>query len=488
MQEDGVEATFSQYAALEPSARRLARVLAHFHYTPIPRLLLRELGHWFSAEDLQSLQSAGFLDTDGIEAHEIGIMEPELAKLLRAESVGRVDRNKAFEVLQSLCTEEACMDPGRWPLIQTIESHIRGWWEHLEIADEGDVRLPLRLVPYWESLEAYELKIWFEKRCAEKTEHSLGPDHPDTLFARAFVARSMSENPDLVGDAIEILQDALEKSTENLGPNHKDTLFLMHSLGAVLAEDPGAQEDAAGLLERTLDLQNSSIGQESRGSLTTRQSLALLTAQMGNLEDARHILHEVQEVLERVYGPSDIQTLTVMDNLAVLYAEDDHLEKARAIMEDALKRRRQPGGAVSADLCGALQDLAAICADLEDDDAELAYVNETLEVARVVFGQHSPEALGAMSQLAELYSVTGDLDRAESIAREVMEIGKREFEEDNCGVLRSVHELAVILLEADREEEAEELWASLEWLLQGNPEDLPSDEHRELREELEEVF
>ncbi|WP_346148367.1 NB-ARC domain-containing protein, partial [Kitasatospora cinereorecta] len=142
-----------------------------------------------------------------------------------------------------------------------------------------------------------------------KNAHArLGPDHPDTLTARAGLARWRGEAGDAAGAAAasaELLPD-LERE---LGPEDTITLFTQDNL----AQYQGEAGDAAGaatayehLLEQDLRV----LGTDHPDTLTARGNLARWRGEAGDAAGAAAALAELLPDLERVLGPDNPSTLT----------------------------------------------------------------------------------------------------------------------------------------------------------------------------------
>ena len=144
--------------------------------------------------------------------------------------------------------------------------------------------------------------------------------HPNTLLARARLARFTGEAGDAAGapDQYAALLPIIEQV---LGTEHPDTLASRANLACwtqLAADAAGARDQYAALLpimERVLD-------PEHPDTLTAWQELARLTGEAGDAAAARDLFAGLQPVLERAFGPDHPRTLTVRANLACTLSMD----------------------------------------------------------------------------------------------------------------------------------------------------------------------
>lgn len=75
------------------------------------------------------------------------------------------------------------------------------------------------------------------EHAATIAQNRIGPDHPDTLTARANLAVSYW-SAGRTNDAIDILERVVATSEESLGADHPDTLTAQRTLGMWRDEQP----------------------------------------------------------------------------------------------------------------------------------------------------------------------------------------------------------------------------------------------------------
>ena len=149
---------------------------------------------------------------------------------------------------------------------------------------------------------------------AHSEDDAYGAEHPDTLAARAELARCTGKAGDAAGarDQFAALLPVYERV---LGPEHPDTLAARSNL----ARWTGKAGDAAGARDQfaaLLPVDERVLGAEHQDTLTTRRNLARWTGVAGDAAAARDQLAALLPVDERVLGAEHHDTLYTRGNLA----------------------------------------------------------------------------------------------------------------------------------------------------------------------------
>jgi tetratricopeptide (TPR) repeat protein len=141
----------------------------------------------------------------------------------------------------------------------------------------------------------------------------LGPEHPDTLAARANLASSYWQ-AGRTADAITILEEVAAESVRLLGPEHPDTLAARANLASSYRQ-AGRTADAITIEEEVAAERVRLLGPEHPDTLTARANLASSYRQAGRTADAITILEEVAAESVRLLGPEHPSTLAVLEAL-----------------------------------------------------------------------------------------------------------------------------------------------------------------------------
>ena len=145
-------------------------------------------------------------------------------------------------------------------------------------------------------------------------ERVLGAEHPDTLAAHHNLAYWTGQAGDAAGARGQYAA-LLPISEQVLGPEHPDTLAAR----ANLAYWTGAAGDAAGARDQVaalLPIEERVLGPEHPDTLAARANLATWTGQAGDAAGARDQVAALLPIEERVLGPEHPDTLATRDNLA----------------------------------------------------------------------------------------------------------------------------------------------------------------------------
>ena len=149
---------------------------------------------------------------------------------------------------------------------------------------------------------------------AHRDSEDYGPEHPDTLAARANLADWTGRGGGRGRGPRPVRRPAAHPRA-GPGPEHPDTLTAR----ANLAYWTGEAGDAAGARDQyaaLLPIRERVLGPEHPDTLTARTNLARWTGEAGDAAGARDQFAALLPVRERVSGPEHPDTLTARSNLA----------------------------------------------------------------------------------------------------------------------------------------------------------------------------
>ena len=149
---------------------------------------------------------------------------------------------------------------------------------------------------------------------AHRDDDAYGPEHPDTLLARGYLARWTGEAGDAAG-ARDQCAALLPVRARVFGPEHPSTVTTRTSLARWTGEagDAAAARDQYAAL---LPIEERVLGPEHPETLTTLSNFARFTGQAGDAAGARDQCAALLPVRARVLGPEHPNTLTTRNNLA----------------------------------------------------------------------------------------------------------------------------------------------------------------------------
>jgi hypothetical protein len=146
-----------------------------------------------------------------------------------------------------------------------------------------------------------------------------GPDHRQTLTARAWVAHWTGECGDSA-EALRLYRELLPDRVRVLGPDHPETLNIRGNI-AVWTGQRGDGAEALRLGRELLPDRVRVSGPDHPGTLTTRGNIARWTAQCGNSAEARRLYRELLPDRVRVLGPDHPDTRATRREIARLAGE-----------------------------------------------------------------------------------------------------------------------------------------------------------------------
>jgi hypothetical protein len=241
---------------------------------------------------------------------------------------------------------------------------------------------------------------------ARSEDEAYGPEHPDTLGARAEMARWAGYAGDAAGarDQYAALLPIVERV---LGPEHPDTLVARSNLAdwtETAGDAAGARDQYASLLP----IQERVLGPEHPDTLVTRGNLAYCTGTAGDAAGARDQYAVLLPVRERVSGAEHLETLIVRGNLARWTGEAGDAAAARDQYAALLPIVERVLGAEHPVTLTTHNNLARWTGAAGDAAAARDQYAALLPIIERVLGVEHPEPLTVRGNLAQWTGETGD--------------------------------------------------------------------------------
>jgi hypothetical protein len=170
-----------------------------------------------------------------------------------------------------------------------------------------------------------------------------GPDHRQTLIARAQFARWTGQNGDSA-EALRLYRELLPDLEQVLGRDHHETLGAR---GNIIALQTGQQGDGAEALRLYRELLPDLVrvlGRDHHDILSARANIAALTGEHGDRAEALRLYRELLPDLEQEMGPDHLATLSVRDHIAALTGELGDGAKALRLYRELLRDRARVQG------------------------------------------------------------------------------------------------------------------------------------------------
>ncbi|HVT14965.1 MAG TPA: tetratricopeptide repeat protein [Thermoanaerobaculia bacterium] len=300
----------------------------------------------------------------------------------------------------------------------------------------------------------------------------------------ANLALVLEEKGDLPGARL-IEERILEERRRSLGPDHPDTLWALQNL----AETLHAQGDLARartFQEQVLQARRTSLGNDHPDTLSAMSELAATLAAQGDRAEARQLGQQVVEARRRLLGPDHPDTLLAMGNLAENLRAQGALETARVLEEQILEARRRTLGPESPDTLLAMTNLAATLGD-QGDSAGARKLEEQVVVSSLrVLGRDHPHTLSALANLAVTLSNLGHHDQARPLEEQVLKSRRRQLGPRHPETTLAEWNLLQTCLQLKDEAGYRKLEKDLAWLL-GEEDAKLSAQQREIREGLKDL-
>ena len=291
--------------------------------------------------------------------------------------------------------------PDTWPVCATLLPHAQ---RVLAVHSVGMARI----ASYLGHSGSYTAARDLQRRIAEARDRVFGPEHPDTLAARASLADWTGEAGD-PGGAKDQFTALLPIRERILDPEDRDTLITRASLAGWTGQagDPALARDQ---FTDLLPVIEQVFGPEHPETLTARASLARWTGQAGDAAGARDQFTDLLPVIEHLLGPGHSEALTARHNLAHWTGQAGDAAGARDQFTDLLPVIEQVFGPGHPVALRARVGLAWWTGEAGDPAAARDQFAALLPSIEQVFGREHPETLAARASLARWYRRVTDVN------------------------------------------------------------------------------
>jgi len=281
-----------------------------------------------------------------------------------------------------------------------------------------------------EAEKAQKINRFLQKMLSSADPREIGRDLrvADMLrLAARSIENSFSLEPEIAGDLM-------------------TTIGLTHlSLGQI--------EEAERNLRSALDLRLRCFGEDSIEVATSRNNYGKLLQDKGDLASAESLFYQALEILE-ARGRHELEVADVLQNLGYVRALKGNTEDAIGLHEREIEIRRRHEGENHPNYANALCKLASVLAvQGKYKDAEKLH-RQALEIFRAVYGDIHPDIATTLSNLVRDILPTSP-DEAERLSLQALNMRRRMLGDDHPEVAWSWYNLAYVLLELKRSEEAE---------------------------------
>jgi tetratricopeptide (TPR) repeat protein len=329
-------------AAAEAAAPMAGRVLAmavHLAPDAIPRSLFDHLVHGEGVRARQGLVEGlaalhryslvGVTDS-AVTVHRL------LQKVVREDAQASGDTTGGEAALAALTEAfpERIELPSSWARCEQYLPHVLALGETLPPwrgSAQDMVRLLNRVTSYLHAAGHDQRTVAVANMAFNEATSYLGPEHPDTLTARANLAAS-HRALGRTTEAITIEEQVLADRERLLGPDHPATLSARGQLAASYRA-LGRTTEAIAIEVQVLADRERLLGPDHRATLAARGNLAASYRLAGRTAEAITIEEQLVVDRERLLGPDHPATLSARGQLAVSYRSAGRIAEALALEE-----------------------------------------------------------------------------------------------------------------------------------------------------------
>jgi tetratricopeptide (TPR) repeat protein len=336
--------------------------------------------------------------------------------------------------------------------IDAAEPKIAGAFRDQPLV-EAEIRHTMG-VTYW-FLDEIPLAIRQIERAQELLESKLGPDHPNTLVNRTYLA-NVYLDAGRTEEAVRLNEETLRLRESKLGPDDPETLRSRNNLAQAYGE-AGRRADQMRMLEETLRLRELKLGPDHLSTLITRDNLGFAYLAAGRVGDALRLNEETVRLMTAKFGPVHPDTLISRDNLAESYRLAGNAAKAVLMQEETLKLCESNIGHDHRATLTSRNNLANAYLDAGRTAEAIALHQATLKLRESKLGPDHPHTLQSRGNLAKAYRAVGQLDRAVALLEQALQGFRAKVGPDHPYTLTTEQLLAEADESLDRWAEAEAL-------------------------------
>lgn len=228
-------------------------------------------------------------------------------------------RDRAARMLLDSLPEGPLFNVPGWPRWRELLPHALALTDHIGPGQDTPTVAAILTAAsgFLQGDGHFDQAIATARRAVDACQQSEGPDAPDTLTARSFLASAYRAAGDL-DTATPLHQQNLDDCERIHGADHPETLVARANLAYLYAlQDEPAR--ALELHERNLADYERVLGPDHPHTLNARANLASSYRALGDLSQAITLHQQSVADYARVFGPDDSETVTARSNLAYAY-------------------------------------------------------------------------------------------------------------------------------------------------------------------------
>jgi tetratricopeptide (TPR) repeat protein len=365
----------------EPLTGDILRALAWFGPDPIPRDLAYQLhDDPLTVDDALALLHAYSMIT--LTSRSVAIHRlvqavariPDPADPHRTPEAISQARDRAARLLLDSLPEGPLFNVPGWPRWRELLPHVLALTDHTGPGQDTPATAAILAAAsgFLQGDGHFNQAIATARRAVDAYQQLQGPDAPDTLTARSFLASAYRAAGDLA-TATPLHEQNLTDSERVLGADHPEALVARANLAYLYAlqDEPSR---ALGLHQRNVTDYERVLGPDHPHALNARANLASCYRSLGDV--ARAIALHQQSVTDyaRVFGADHSETITARSNLACAYQLANDFGQAIPLHRHVLTDRERlygpdhPYTELARQLLARAQDQASVHESANDTD------------------------------------------------------------------------------------------------------------------------
>ena len=289
--------------------------------------------------------------------------------------------------------------------------------------------LLVSIADVYESLGVLDVAEKCYGQAVEIRRETESADHPDTLTALAKQANVLIKLGEF-SSALERYDTVLATWSRDPGPEAADTLDAMEGKAKALLST-GALDEAEAILRGVHETRQRILPAGDEDLLRSKNNLGcFLMKYREDLDMAESLLLAAVDGRRETLGLEHTDTLQSMTNLARLYKDKRMFAASEKLSRDVLAIQSRILSPRHPDLLRSKNNLAVLLITMKQFDEALALLEETLDSMRAQFGESHPETLDTISNLAFVRCNMKDLDEEKRLFREVANVVEKNPDRD----------------------------------------------------------
>ncbi|MDZ4832286.1 MAG: tetratricopeptide repeat protein [Candidatus Melainabacteria bacterium] len=276
----------------------------------------------------------------------------------------------------------------------------------------------------------------------------------EPLLVRASIYRDLTCYKDAVAE-LEKGRVLVEKSFGDESPRYAE--FLRQLAADYVSCSQYAKADP--LLRKALSIDELAYGKDARQVVLDLNAMGMYYIYQGKYTDAEPIYKRALEVTEKNLGPDHVDVAAALNSLAWLYSNQRRFEEARPLIERGLAIREKALGNEHPVVARNMHNLANVLISEQKLDQAQQLLLRTLKIQKSVLGPEHEDTVATMRDLADLLKASNKFADSEEYFRAILKSDQKTNEPGSAIVAADLENLARVLIETSREDEAKPLIA-----------------------------